>query len=492
MSSPLGNRRRVFACVAAVLGATLLAGAARPADAAPVGTERAQHCIFPTSTLVTFVAAGSGSVTPGGSRPCGTILSVTAVPAQNFRFIGWTAFCGGTVNPCNVFLADSFDHRVFQIGARFERIRQTVTVQRSGNGTVRTDPGGIDCGNTCQGDFDQGSQVAFDAIPNAGTQFNGWGGACAVAQRNSRCVISIPSQSVTVTASFGPPPVQVTVTKSGRGSVSSSPGGISCGSTCSAAFPSGSQVTLTATPEPEYPFQGWGGACSGTAPTCRLTPTAATSVSARFASGKVDNLAAGFRGAWRRSLYSGSLVLLGTVTHDDQMIARITSDSPAFRAAQASAIDQTFQFSVPAGPFERLFRLPRTGFYPGRYVVALTGTSGGSPTIARTIAARMEPPAEGIVSRAWVTVGRRTLRRAPLVTKRLVAHFVYVTKPFRGSQVTVSWFLGRRALGTVRKIRWKPIVTTDVRSTSGLPSGRYRCVLRARGRIVYEVSVRVG
>jgi hypothetical protein len=73
-----------------------------------------------------------------------------------------------------------------------------------------------------------------------------------------------------------------------------------------------------------------------------------------------------------------------------------------------------------------------------------------------------------------------------------VAHFVYVTKPFRGSSVTVSWFLGSRALGTVRKIRWKPIVTTDVQSAAGLPSGRYRCVLRARGRVVSEVSVRVG
>jgi hypothetical protein len=105
----------------------------------------------------------------------------------------------------------------------------------------------------------------------------------------------------------------------------------------------------------------------------------------------------------------------------------------------------------------------------------------------------MEPPAEGIVSRAWVTAGSaRPVTRARRGTKRLVAHFVYLTKPFRGSKVTVSWFLGSRPLGTVRKIRWKPIVTTDVQSTAGLPSGRYRCVLRARGLIVSEVSVRVG
>jgi hypothetical protein len=471
------------------------AGAARPAGATPAGPERAQHCLSATSTLITFVAAGSGSVSPpSGPRPCGSVVQITATPAANFRFIGWVGFCGGTANPCNLFLAESSDHfPPYQVGARFERIRQTVTVQRSGNGTIRTDPGGIDCGPTCQGDFDQGSEVAFDAIPAAGTQFNGWGGACATAQRNTRCLITIPTSSVTVTASFGPPPVQLTVTKTGRGSITSAPAGISCGTTCSAPFASGSQVTLTATPEAEYPFQGWGGACSGAAPTCRLTLTAATSVSARFSSGKVDNLAAGFRGNWRRSLYAGSLVLRGTATADVQLTARIESESPAaLRTPQSTSIDETFQFSAPAGPFERSFRLPRTGFYPGRYSVTLTGTSGGAPIVGRTVAARMEPPAEGIVSRAWVTVGKRTLTRAPRGTKRLVAHFVYVTKPFRGSSVTVSWFLGSRALGTVRKIRWKPIVTTDVKSAAGLPSGRYRCVLRARGRIVSEVSVRVG
>jgi hypothetical protein len=106
---------------------------------------------------------------------------------------------------------------------------------------------------------------------------------------------------------------------------------------------------------------------------------------------------------------------------------------------------------------------------------------------------RMEPPPEGIVVRAWVSAaGSRPVTRAPRGTRRLVAHFVYATKPFRGSRVTVSWFLGSRPLGTVRKIRWKPVVTTDVRSAGGLPRGRYTCVLRARGRVVYEVNVRVG
>ena len=48
--------------------------------------------------------------------------------------------------------------------------------------------------------------------------------------------------------------------------------GIDCGTTCNAAFDAGSQVTLTATPDPGSRFVGWSGdpACSGTGP-CTLT-----------------------------------------------------------------------------------------------------------------------------------------------------------------------------------------------------------------------------
>jgi hypothetical protein len=105
----------------------------------------------------------------------------------------------------------------------------------------------------------------------------------------------------------------------------------------------------------------------------------------------------------------------------------------------------------------------------------------------------MAAPKEGVVSRAWITAGKgKPIVRAPRGTKRLVANFVYAAKPYIGSKVTVSWFLGKRALGTVKKIRWKPIVVTDVGSSAGLPAGRFTCVLRARGLVVYEVSIRLG
>ena len=76
---------------------------------------------------------------------------------------------------------------------------------------------------------------------------------------------------------------KLTVSPSGTGSgtIASSPGGINCGSTCSASFISGATVTLSATPATGSTFVGWDGACSGTGQ-CVLTLNAATSVSAEF------------------------------------------------------------------------------------------------------------------------------------------------------------------------------------------------------------------
>jgi hypothetical protein len=73
----------------------------------------------------------------------------------------------------------------------------------------------------------------------------------------------------------------VTKSGTGTGTVTSSPSGISCGSTCSENFSSGTVVNLTATPDSGSTFAGWSGACSGTG-ACSVTMDAAKSVSATF------------------------------------------------------------------------------------------------------------------------------------------------------------------------------------------------------------------
>jgi hypothetical protein len=84
---------------------------------------------------------------------------------------------------------------------------------------------------------------------------------------------------VTVTQ-FGPPQA-LSVNLTGGGSVSSSPGGISCPGICSAQFTYGTTVTLTASANAGYSFAGWSGACSGTG-SCRITMYNPQSVTATF------------------------------------------------------------------------------------------------------------------------------------------------------------------------------------------------------------------
>lgn len=79
-----------------------------------------------------------------------------------------------------------------------------------------------------------------------------------------------------------PSSFNLTVSKSGPGTVTSSPAGINCGSDCSEAYSPNTIVTLTATPSRATFVVGWSGACGGTNPVCTVTMDASKSVSARF------------------------------------------------------------------------------------------------------------------------------------------------------------------------------------------------------------------
>lgn len=74
----------------------------------------------------------------------------------------------------------------------------------------------------------------------------------------------------------------LTVVRAGTGSgtVSSSPGGIACGTDCSEPYPGGTTVALAAAPAGGSVFDGWSGGCGGG--TCSVTLAADTVVTATF------------------------------------------------------------------------------------------------------------------------------------------------------------------------------------------------------------------
>ncbi|MFM8518273.1 MAG: InlB B-repeat-containing protein, partial [Nevskiaceae bacterium] len=125
------------------------------------------------------------------------------------------------------------------------RLQVSTVEKNGGSGKLVSSPSGIDCKN-CSADFPVGTRVTLTAVPgDANSVLESWSGACT---GTASCTVTM-SEARSVTATFALKVFELTVAKagSGTGTVTSSPAGINCGSTCSASFNAGSIVTLTAT-----------------------------------------------------------------------------------------------------------------------------------------------------------------------------------------------------------------------------------------------------
>jgi probable HAF family extracellular repeat protein len=185
-------------------------------------------------------------------------------------FAGWSGACSGT-GACDLKPGNDVS-----VAATFTPTQpRHLQVSMNGSGSVRSDPPGIDCPQTCAADFPDGTTVRLDASASSGWDFTGFGGAC----NGSPCTVTL-SSDVSALATFLQRPVTVSVQMSGRGSVTSNPAGIDCPRICSAAFSSGTNLTLTASPESGFAFSGFAGACNGTG--CAVQVSSDAQVSASF------------------------------------------------------------------------------------------------------------------------------------------------------------------------------------------------------------------
>jgi ribosomal protein S28E/S33 len=167
-----------------------------------------------------------------------------------------------------------------------DRVFIYVSKTGAGSGRVVSDPPGIDCGQGClavfPGNWETNYQpVTLRATADPGSTFAGWSAPCS---GTGDCVLELDDAKA-VTAHFDGPPrprSTLTVRTEGPGTVTSNPAAISCGAVCSASFDSGQTVSLVALPDEKARFVGWGGDCTGTAPSCFVGIDTSRSVSARF------------------------------------------------------------------------------------------------------------------------------------------------------------------------------------------------------------------
>ncbi|PYM37872.1 MAG: hypothetical protein DME17_06470, partial [Candidatus Rokuibacteriota bacterium] len=264
-----------------------------------VGT-RGSLSVFGLSTQASVTltvgktGTGDGTVTSADGRiACGTSCSasyrggttvtLTATPSQGSVFAGWSGCDGVSGTTCTAMLGSGPKSvtATFNLQPGF-----TLTVSKggTGSGTVTSSDGGISCGPTCAATaaaYASGTVVTLTASAGGGSTFGGWSGCDGVS--GTTCAVTM-SSARTVTATFNVQRQQFTLTVStagtGSGTVGSSDGLITCPGTCSATYPSGTSVTLTATPASGSTFAGWS-SCTGTGP-CTVTMSSARTVTATF------------------------------------------------------------------------------------------------------------------------------------------------------------------------------------------------------------------
>ncbi len=92
----------------------------------------------------------------------------------------------------------------------------TLSVAKSGSGTVTDNLGGINCGSTCSASYTSNLSVALVATPASGSIFTGWSGACS--GTTSSCALTMNANKV-VTATFATTNQSPTIQSSGAHSV---------------------------------------------------------------------------------------------------------------------------------------------------------------------------------------------------------------------------------------------------------------------------------
>ena len=236
----------------------------------------------PTTTFsltVTKTGTGTGTVTssPSGidcGSTCtagfaqGTVVTLTATAGDSSLFISWSGGgCSGSSNTCVVTMTGKTT-----VSAKFVPSTYTITATVSGGHGSATPPSQT-VNYLASGSITITADAGYhtDTIRDNGK---------SVTVANPYIIENVTANhAVTVTFSNK---YTLTVQRKGSGTITSSPAGINCGYTCSAAFTQGSIITLTASAGTDYIFAGWGGGCSGTSNTCAVTMDNKATVSATF------------------------------------------------------------------------------------------------------------------------------------------------------------------------------------------------------------------
>jgi sugar lactone lactonase YvrE len=323
-----------------------------------------------TSTYtLEVIDSGQGTITSSDGRincnynsgtcnatySAGSVVSLSESPAAGWTFSTWGGNCTGAGSCILTMNSNQYAYATFtQNSASY-----TLTVGESGQGTVTSNVGGINCVNgsgTCSAVFNSGTSVTLSASPATNWTFSGWSGAsCAGA---GTCTVAMnANQSVTASFSENATSYTLTVAVTGQGSITSADSLINCSpnaGTCSETRPSGTVVNLNAAPAGGWTFSSWSGYCSGSG-SCAVPLTANRSVTATFTPS------------------SGGFTISGQVTYNGVGLGDVTLSLTGLVTESTTTVASgNYSFTgLTAGGYNLSASLPGYTFTPAGWGISL-------------------------------------------------------------------------------------------------------------------------
>jgi uncharacterized repeat protein (TIGR01451 family) len=194
--------------------------------------------------------------------------------------------------------------------------------------------------------------------------------------------------------------------------------------------------------------------------------------------------------SWRQSrLVNGVLVVRGTAPV--ALRARISLRRSAAVVRGQKPPEVTRVASLGKGEFTVRVPLPAS-LAPGAYRLSVAPVSAGVAQ-AGTRAVSLAGPREGVVAQAQISAFRNgpPALRLRAGARALFARFTFSALPKAG-RLTASWKPPRGAAGAAIDKPRQRQVASQVASSTPLLKGVWTCTLRAGGKVVKRVSVRVG
>ncbi|MEQ8277230.1 MAG: hypothetical protein RMA76_19660 [Deltaproteobacteria bacterium] len=147
----------------------------------------------------------------------------------------------------------------------------TVLLQGAGAGRVEASDVAFNCTSSqCVATVIAGATLELRAVTDQDSAFVSWSSGPCDGEEDEICAFVVDGD-IAFAVQFEPVfDLVVTIAGDGAGVVSTIDSVIECPGTCVASILAGSTVELEATPDNGVMFGGWGGDCSGIAPTCSV------------------------------------------------------------------------------------------------------------------------------------------------------------------------------------------------------------------------------